>query len=139
MAYEVPSGIFNPLLMQESGMRGDAYNSESGATGMGQITPIALLDYNQNHSKDEQYTMDDMYDPQRNQKVSYWYLYERLPQLLSSKIEGLPEKEALKHILAGYNWGPTNVRKKGLEAAPQETKDYWTSIIKAYEESLKNE
>jgi soluble lytic murein transglycosylase-like protein len=120
-------------------MRADALNPDSGARGMGQITSIALLDYNQNHPKEEHYTMDDMYDPQKNMKVSYWYLYDRLPQLLSSKIEGMPEREALKHILAGYNWGPTNVREKGLEKAPQETKDYWTSIIGAYEESLKNE
>jgi len=31
--------------------------------------------------------------------------------------------------LAGYNWGYGNVTKKGLSAAPAETRDYYTSIL----------
>jgi soluble lytic murein transglycosylase-like protein len=34
-----------------------------------------------------------------------------------------------QEALAAYNWGPGNVRKKGLKRAPRETKHYFASII----------
>jgi soluble lytic murein transglycosylase-like protein len=35
-----------------------------------------------------------------------------------------------EHALAAYNWGPGNVRDKGMRGAPKETRDYYTEILR---------
>jgi len=116
--------VFDALLMTESSGNPLARNPKSGARGMGQITEIGLKDWNQEHGPDDQYTMDDMYDMQKNMRVAHWTLYERIPQFL--KNSKLPQD--LDHALATYNYGIGNLKESGIEGIPQETKDYIRKI-----------
>lgn len=70
----------------ESGGDPHAYNKRSGATGLYQITPICLKDYDRFQTpqdctrygieysvgtcKMDDFTMDDMYDPAKNYRVA---------------------------------------------------------------------
>lgn len=121
MAFE-PSGLLDAVIQAESNWRKDIVNPDSGATGLGQITSFALEDFNKRNK--EKYTMEDMFDPQRNMRVSYWYLTERIPQMLSHY--GIPV--TLDNVLASYNWGVGNLKNKGLSEAPKETTSYIETI-----------
>jgi len=91
-----------------------AYNSKSGATGLYQITPICLKDYNQYHSV--QYNMTDMYDADKCFIVADWYLSDRIPQMLRYYGHTVD----LNNILIAYNWGISHIG----EPLPKETRDY---------------
>jgi len=117
------AGLFDALIMQESSGNPSAYNPESGARGLGQITPIALKDFNQ-ENPNTNYTMDDMYDPQKNMRVAYWTLYKRIPQFLRNKNMAL----TIENVLATYNYGIGNVSKTKPEDYPDETKNYIKNI-----------
>ena len=100
----------------ESNWNADAFNRKSKAKGLGQITPIALQDYN-NLNPDDKYTYEQLADPQINQKITYWTLTERIPQMLRSY--NIPV--TTDNILWAYNAGIGRVVKGEL---PNETKDY---------------
>ena len=57
----------------ESGNNHLAYNAQERATGLLQIRPIRLLDYNQRTGS--HYTMNDLYDPKISKKI--WLFYAR--------------------------------------------------------------
>lgn len=114
----------NVIAQIESSGSINAYNKRTGATGLYQITPICLKDYNQFH-KDKR-SMSEMYDPYFAQMVASWYLNIRIPQLLIHY--KLPV--TVRNILWAYNAGIGNVVKKRM---PKETQDY---IVKY--ENLKN-
>jgi len=97
-----------------------AYNSRTKATGLYQITPICLQDYNNYHSV--KYTLDDMYDADKSLVVADWYLNDRIPQML--RYYG--HTVNLTNTLIAYNWGIGHVG----ETLPKETSDY----IKKYED-----
>ena len=100
----------------ESNQNPKAYNKNSGARGLGQIVDIALKDYNIMNPK-EQYSKEQLFDPQINAKVSNWMLSERIPSLL--KHFNLPV--TTDNILWAYNAGIGNV-VKGRK--PKETVEY---------------
>jgi hypothetical protein len=112
----------------ESTWNGNAVNRYSRATGLGQITPIALRDFNQLNGT--RYTMQDLKDPQRNMRISYWTLNERIPQLLRN----FKKAVTLENILASYNWGINNFRKFGMKKAPKETVDYIKKYVRLAKE-----
>ena len=91
-----------------------AYNNKSEATGLYQITPICLKDYNQYHSV--KYTMTDMYDAQKCFVVAEWYLNDRIPSMLRYYGHTVD----LNNTLVAYNWGIGHVG----ETLPKETRDY---------------
>ena len=92
-----------------------AYNKHSGARGLYQITEICLADYNQYHT--QQYTLEQLYDPEINEKIAAWYLLVRIPQMLDHyNIIITPD-----NILWAYNAGIGKVRKGIM---PEETKNY---------------
>jgi soluble lytic murein transglycosylase-like protein len=91
------------------------FNKATSATGLCQITPICLADYNQYHK--HSYTMDEMFDPQKNMRVAEWYLSVRLPRLL----ECYRRPVTLENILIGYNAGVRHVIEGTL---PDETRKY---------------
>jgi hypothetical protein len=64
----------------ESGNNPQAYNKGSKATGMYQITPICLKDYNQAHR--QTFQLSEMFYPSKAEKVASWYLNRRIPALL---------------------------------------------------------
>jgi len=117
---DIPGGLLDALIQVESNWNTNAVNTKSGATGLGQITPPALNDFNTLNK--EKYTMEDMKDPQKNMRVTNWYLYDRIPQML--KHYNIPL--TLQNILASYNFGIGNV-KKG-KAFPEETQNYIKNI-----------
>jgi len=109
------------VIQIESAWRAEVINPNSGATGLGQITAIALKDFN--NLNGTHYTMADLKDPQRNMRISYWMLTERIPQLLRH----FKKAVTTDHILWAYNSGIGNL-VKGIK--PRETVRY----IKEYKE-----
>jgi len=102
-----------------------AYNVNSSARGLCQITPICLRDYNSYHKV--KYSLEDMYDPIKNREVGNWYMNVRIPQLL--KYYGY--EDTTRNRLIAYNWGISNIGKE----LPKETKDY----INKYNKGVRNE
>jgi len=115
----------------ESGGDPHAYNKRSGATGLYQITPICLKDFNQfSNNMDcgiarygeiapcnyRFYSMDDMFLPDKNRKVAHWYMNTRIPQLLKH----FGHEDTLENRLISYNCGVGCVGKK----LPKETVNY---------------
>ena len=102
--YDPYSINLDKVISMESSGNPQAFNVGSQAKGLGQITPIALRDWNQMNPQD-QYSPNQLYDPQINQKIAYWMLTERLPQQLRSK--GVPV--TLETVLQAYHDGAGNV------------------------------
>ena len=123
-AFELPPDLLEAVIGVESNWNEKAVNKKSKATGLGQITPIALKDFNiENKTK---YIMKDMLDPQKNMRVSYWYLNDRIPQLLGrAKIPVTTE-----NVLAGYNAGVGRLKEKkaDLTKMPIETQNYLKKV-----------
>ena len=80
-------------------------NIRTSATGIYQITPICLKDYNDYHKWDYQYTLEDMFDEYSCWVVANWYLNERIPAML--KYFGFPD--TIENRLICYNAGITFV------------------------------
>lgn len=108
----------NRLIQNESNFVADAVGKQ-GDMGLGQITPIALADYNQANPKQQyQHNTKDMFDPGINTQVSDWLVNTRAPQLL--KAYGLEDN--LDNRLAVYKAGIGNVVSGKA----------WTPATKAY-------
>ena len=106
----------------ESSGRWDAYNPMSNARGLGQITPIALKDWNA-LNPGETYNLAQLFDPQINQKIAYWTLTQRIPQMLQAyRLAVTPE-----NVLWAYNAGIGRVRQ-GIK--PKETREYIKKYFK---------
>lgn len=128
------------IIMQiESNGNPNAYNKQSGAIGLYQITPICLKEYNQVNGEKcfsspfgiqgtERFeirylTISDLYNPIINERVAEWYLNIRIPQLLNYYHKPI----TIDNILWAYNAGIGNVIKGKM---PRETRNY----IKKYHE-----
>lgn len=103
----LPSGLLSAVMQQESGGRVRAV-SPAGAQGPFQFMPGTA----------QQYGIDP-FDPQQSAQGA-----ARMYADLSKKYGG-----DLPKMLAGYNWGQGNVDRKGLENAPEETRNYINSIM----------
>jgi muramidase (phage lysozyme) len=68
------------LAMIESSNNPKAYNKKSKATGLYQITPICLKDFNRSHPY--KLTLKDMFEPAKAEVVARWYLAERLTNMI---------------------------------------------------------
>ena len=67
------AGLLRATAIVESGNNHLAYNAQERATGLLQIRPIRLLDYNQRTGS--HYTMNDLYDPKISEII--WKYYAR--------------------------------------------------------------
>jgi hypothetical protein len=112
----------------ESSGNPNAYNKSSHATGLGQITPIALKDWNQMNS--DQYSLPQLYDPQINQRVAYWTLTQRIPSML----QAYGKEVTPENVLWAYHDGIGNVRKGKKSAAAEE----YIRRYNGYRESSRN-
>lgn len=100
----------------ESSMDYMAYNDRTQATGLYQITPICLRDFNNYHAN--KYTLQDMFNPKRAYIVALWYFDTRIPAMLKYyKI-----KDNLKNRLICWNAGIAYLTQH--KALPTETKNY---------------
>jgi len=107
----------------ESSNNPNAYNEVSKATGMYQITPVCLLDFNNYHKR--KYSISEMFVPKKGYSVASWYMNTRIPQLL--KHYGY--EDTIDNRLIAYNWGISNTGKPLCK----ETRNY----IRKYREELK--
>jgi hypothetical protein len=70
-------------------------------------------------AKDVGLNGSDVNDPHKSAEAAARYLSQLLKQTGGD----------LNSALAAYNWGIGNVQKKGLENAPQETRDYVPKVL----------
>jgi soluble lytic murein transglycosylase-like protein len=118
---DIPGSLLDAVIQVESNWNANAVNPKSGATGLGQITQVALEDFNKfNKTK---YTLEEMKDVQKNMQVTNWYLYDRIPLMLNHY--KLPV--TIPNILASYNFGIGNV--KNNKPLPTETVNYIHNIM----------
>lgn len=106
----IPSGLLARLLYQESRFRPDiisgATRSPVGATGIAQFMPATAAQWG-----------IDPNDPRQAIPAAGQYLLSLYRQFGSWSL-----------ALAAYNWGPGNVARKGIAAAPAETRNYVAQI-----------
>lgn len=107
----IPAGMLARLLWQESRYRADIISgrvkSPAGAIGIAQFMPATAAEWGVNP-----------YDPLQSIDGAGRYL------------AWLYRKTGTwAQALAAYNWGIGNVQRKGLQAAPTETRTYYTSIL----------
>lgn len=112
-----------------------AYNNQSGATGMYQITKGVVYDYNHSVSG-SQYTLEDMYEPAWAVIIANWFLNTRIPLWLNNY--GIPDTVTSR--LIAYNWGIGHLHKwfkhgSQWNRLPNETKKY----VKRYYREMKGD
>ena len=107
----------------ESSNNPRAYNKVSKATGMYQITPICLQDYNNLNKR--KFKLIEMYNKDKAYIVAEWYMNERIPQLLKH----FKVQDTLDNRLICYNAGISKTIKGN---PPKETVNY----IKKYRRLL---
>ena len=99
-----------------------AYNPRTQATGLFQITPVCLKEWNDFHYGNE-WGMDALFDKFVNRMIADWYINIRIPQMLKFYHKPI----TLENILWAYNAGIGNVVKN---RKPQETKNYIKKYLK---------
>jgi len=112
-AQEIDLSVISTI---ESSNNPYAYNPKTEARGLFQITPICLREWNNFHPN-EQYSLDDLFDPQINTKIAKWYLTRRIPQMLRY----YKKPVTIENILICYNAGIKYVLKGEI---PEETRKY---------------
>lgn len=119
----------NIIAKIESNNNPFAYNVRTQATGLYQITPICLKDYNNFHKK--KYLKIHLFNPFINKKIAIWYFKKRIPQMLRYFKKSVTDD----NILISYNAGIKYVAKNlGL---PEETKKYLQKYKQLISKSLK--
>jgi hypothetical protein len=93
--------------------------SDKGATGVMQVTPIALLQFNLAH-RNKKYSMDDMKNDAKNKEVGEWYLNEYIPTTLKKRNVKV---NSVNRMIA-YNAGPYSLSLKDYTRLPKETVNY---------------
>lgn len=75
-------GYVDPLIIVKLESDGNprAFNKKTKATGLFQITPVVVEGYNRRFQK--KLTLEQMTDIKKSVEVAYWYLEERIPQML---------------------------------------------------------
>lgn len=101
----------------ESAGNPKAHNKRTNARGLYQITPICLAHYNESNYRGPRFSMDDMFDPKKNEIVAAWYFV----WLADQDLDDIEQ-------IAAFNWGIGNVKKwlAGKKDLPKETQDYLT-------------
>lgn len=114
----LPASQVLAIMWRESNGQVGVKNPKSGASGLMQVMPIALKDYNQNHT--QQYTMDQLRatDPASagvQIRVGTWILTRFMKsayKYLKSKIGGVPLDELVKVADTFYAAGPGASRRR---------------------------
>lgn len=109
--YGIPAMLLERLLWQESRYRADVIDgrvrSPAGALGIAQFMPATAAELG-----------IDPLNPTQAIDGAARYLRSLYGQFGN-----------WTEALAAYNWGMGNVARRGLDAAPRETRNYWTSIL----------
>lgn len=105
-AYDLPAGLLSRVAKEESNYD-SAARSPKGALGLMQFEPQTAQDFG-----------IDPLDPW----ASIWAAGKYFKQLYDRFGDW-------KLAVAAYNWGAGHVAQRGLDAAPQETRTYYTQIL----------
>lgn len=107
--YGIPAGLLHRLIKQESAFRTDIITGKKrspvGAMGIAQFMPAT--------AREELGSTSAALDPERAIPGAARYL---------KKLHGIAG--TWEKAVAAYNWGIGNVTRKGLAAAPRETREY---------------
>lgn len=106
--FGLPKGMLSRVAYQESRYNPNIVNTKSGAQGLMQFMPATAKDIGV-----------DPFDPYEAISGAAQYLKSLYKQFGSWTL-----------ALAAYNWGPGNLKKKGIANAPSETKTYYSSILR---------
>jgi hypothetical protein len=108
--FGLPAGLLRSMVITESG--GDTQSvSKAGAKGPFQFMPGTAKDFG--------LVGDDVFDPEKSAHAAARYMSQLLKMFDGD----------LGKALAAYNWGQGNVERKGLGAAPQETREYVPKVL----------
>lgn len=106
--YGLPKGLLDSVWAAESG-RGKNMNSPAGAQGHFQFMPGTA----------QQYGLKDPYDFNQSADAAARYYRDLIAQ----------NGGDVEKAVASYNWGPGNVARKGMGAAPTETRNYVNRVL----------
>jgi len=122
---DIDAGLLNALIQVESSGNPRAFNPNSQARGLTQITPVAWEDLTMHHPDvygNLNYEQD-IFKPEVAKRAGTDYLNVLQKYLRAYKIP-----VTMENVLAAYNWGVGNLKKQGMEKAPKETRDYIQKI-----------
>ncbi|HEJ7247924.1 TPA: transglycosylase SLT domain-containing protein [Serratia marcescens] len=108
--FGLPAGLLRSMVITESGGDTQAV-SKAGAKGPFQFMPGTAQDFG--------LVGDDVFDPEKSAHAAARYMSQLLKMFDGD----------LGKALAAYNWGQGNVERKGLGAAPQETREYVPKVL----------
>lgn len=108
--FGLPAGLLRSMVITESGGDTQAV-SKAGAKGPFQFMPSTAKDFG--------LVGDDVFDPEKSAHAAARYMSQLLKMFDGD----------LGKALAAYNWGQGNVERKGLGAAPQETREYVPKVL----------
>ncbi|HFD3888199.1 TPA: transglycosylase SLT domain-containing protein [Serratia marcescens] len=108
--FGLPAGLLRSMVITESGGDTQAV-SKAGAKGPFQFMPGTAKDFG--------LVGDDVFDPEKSAHAAARYMSQLLKMFDGD----------LGKALAAYNWGQGNVERKGLGAAPQETREYVPKVL----------
>ncbi|HGB4870879.1 TPA: transglycosylase SLT domain-containing protein [Salmonella enterica subsp. enterica serovar Muenchen] len=108
--YNLPTGLLRSVAITESGGNQFAV-SRAGAMGLFQFMPKTAKEFGLRGN--------DAFDPEKSADAA------------ARKLGGLMRffHGDLAKALAAYNWGEGNVQRKGLAAAPEETRNYVPRVL----------
>jgi hypothetical protein len=113
--------LIEQIIQIESSGNPNAYNKRTKATGLMQITPVVVEEFNENNSNTK-YSLRDMKNPEKNRRVGTWYL-RRLGEHYFEKYSIKPTND---HLAGAYNAGVNRLRDNirfGIPL-PMETRNY---------------
>jgi len=130
--YSITEDLLNAIAFVESSNNPQAVNERTGARGLFQFRPIAWKDVQENNKDLAEYEYREfVHDPLVSRKFA--------KALLELNRKRLGKDASLSELLGSYNWGIGNVKKKGMDKAPLETRQYIDKITTILAQSGGNE
>ena len=121
---DMPWLILAGIAKFESAFNPKAVSSDGYASrGLGQFIPSTWA----THAKPYGYTWDDAFEPEKNVAVMADFA-NWLRKTVAKP--GLTERQIVERIVCSWNWGPGNVTKYGVTAAPSRTRGYVVNVLK---------
>lgn len=123
-----PADYLLAVIQRESNGKPGIVNPRSGASGLTQVMPIALKDYNQHHA--EKYAMVQLRDPDQPRcqiRVGLWVLktfFRSAHRYLKKRLETIPLDDLVKITDTFYAAGPKNAKHRLNKL----TKPTWVNV-----------
>jgi len=108
----------NKIARIESSNNPKAENPRTGARGLCQIMKPTWEEMTKKMGVD--WPWEEAFNEEANKEVADYYMNTEIPRLL--KYFGI--EDTVENRLTAYNWGVGNLKRMGIEKAPQETLNY---------------